>query len=196
MTSEATPPQAPNRMRPLTRRELDRAALYAWGVFVVLLILGLSVVLVLSTPLDLFLTVIVFWALPPFVLSFLVAVVVGAGISAVALILALPLIWLIGYCLRRVRWAWVHLLAFAILGAALAALAMTVFEVSKDDVPLQKEPLVVTVITVISAAAMPLGWWLSSRRALRIDAQMVGVRERLAAASAAGRKAQAQEGNR
>jgi len=93
-----------------------------------------------------------------------------------------PLAWLLGLTLRRVRAIWPHLLAFAVLGAAVggttAWVATTVMSGTSAGLGLTVPAAVVTAGSVV------FGWWRASRRALADDARLARYAEAVAVAAA------------
>lgn len=97
-----------------------------------------------------------------------------------ALIVSSPLAFLLGQSLRRVTSISVHLLLFAafglLLGVVSAAVATPLINLSDAPPSEYGESILDSLHFVIGAVlastvAIPLGWWLTARVALRADAR-------------------------
>jgi hypothetical protein len=95
----------------------------------------------------------------------LYGVPVAAVASGLVVLFAAPLAWLLARALARVRGAYVHLLAFAALGAAAALMAAVIFLSPSGATPPEilgsATALTVAALAAVAAAA---GWaWAASR---------------------------------
>jgi len=133
--------------------EFWRGAIHAWGWF-----------LVISTVA--FVPVFFVWAL----YAFLTTVPWSIG----ALVVFSPVAWAMGRLLRRIPRLLPHVLAFTLLGAVVGVVT-TVVAFHTPGSGLTPENFgsswpIILVVCVSATIAVPLGWWISARRALRADA--------------------------
>lgn len=142
----ASSPRTLARPMAFTGQEFVRGAFAAWGSFLILstclyaLIFGLYVVMAL------------FFIVPW---------------SAGGFLVGMPFAYGLGMSLRNVRSRWVHVSAFAVLGAIIGATTTAVASAFMGDV-VSMQMWVYNV--PLSAVAVPLGWWWSVRRAVASDA--------------------------
>ncbi|MGW8483822.1 hypothetical protein ACWGJP_11855 [Microbacterium sp. NPDC055903] len=141
-----------------TRDELLSGAVRAWGLFVGLFTLGLLLRLLTIGGSDLasgmwFVAIVSGYAL-----------MIAAGVSAFATAAMVPLVWVLGRALRSVHRLVVHLVVYMALGVLMAVAAYALAQVITDGM------LDLATSTALAAAiAIPLGWWLTARAALRED---------------------------
>ncbi|UYO98576.1 hypothetical protein OED01_07685 [Microbacterium sp. M28] len=150
-----------------TRDEFSAGALRSWALFV-----GLFVGLFSLR------TITMSGGAPLAALGF-VAVVSGwvallcAAISAIGLVVLMPALWLVARSLRRERRIVVHAVVYVLVGIGVAAGAAALAHFFADGI------LDLTGITAVAAAvAVPVGWWLTARRALLRDRGIISRRRR------------------
>lgn len=150
------------------RTALTRGAWYAWPTFISLMAVGVMIVLSAS------------YALRPdsgplsgLWFTLLAALsgcaLIGGPVSLFAMVLGTLIALPIGHALRRTTGPALHLLSYGLLSIAAAALGAFI------TVPLLEGlgdlGSVISVAVVLAAVpAAPVGWWLTSRFALRDDA--------------------------
>ena len=161
MTTQGQPLPSPGTAEEpmaFTRDEFSFGALRTWALFVGLFV-GLSSLRMIT----------VSGGAPLAALGF-VAVISGwvallcAVISAIGLVVLLPVVWLVARSLRRERRIVVHAVAYVVVGIGVAAGAAALAQFFADGL------LDLTGITAVAAAiAVPVGWWLTARRAVLRD---------------------------
>jgi|GEM_PF-1356299 len=164
--------------RPLafTGDELIRGGITAWVVFMVLLLVGETAHLTLlysSTALESTAERIL-GVLFLLLLIALVGGVVAAVVVPFGVVIMLP----IGLALRRVRAVAVHLTIYALLGAAIGCAYLFAFRGGRPLDLLTPWDYFVVIPAASAALAIPLAWWWTARRALRIDAGLITPRRR------------------
>lgn len=160
MTEDQPLPSPRTTAEPMafTRDELLGGALRTWALFVVLFVGCLLVALVGAS-----------WGSGASAIGFVVIVVgyaalICAVIAAFATVVLIPAIWLLGRALRRERHLAVHLSVYTILGAAVAAAAA-----ASAHLIGRGHPGLTMAVAAAALVAVPLGWWLTARTALRRD---------------------------
>lgn len=154
-----------------TSDELLRGGITAWVLFVVLLVCGEAIPLALlfpSTALD---------TAPERLLGlmfFLMLIaVVGSVAAAVVVPFGMVIVLPIALAFRRVRSTGVHLAVYALLGAAIGGAYLLVFRGGRPLDQLIPWDYFVAIPAASAALAIPLAWWWTARRALRIDAGLI-----------------------
>ena len=137
-----------------TRDELIGGALRTWSLFVALFVC-FAVVPFVGTSWDSIWFVL-------FIGGY--AGVVSAVIAAFAAVVLTPLIWIVGRALRREHRLAVHLVVYILIGGVVAAIAAAMAELIGGGYP-----GLAVLAGVIALIAVPLGWWLTARTALRSD---------------------------
>ena len=151
-----------------TRDELTRGAWYAWLTFMALMTGGVLVVLSASHALrpesgplsGLWFTLLT---------ALIGCALIGGTVSLIAMVLGTLIALPIGHALRRISHPALHLLSYCLLSAAMAALGALVTVPILEGLGNLGVAIVVAVVLAAIPAA-PVGWWLTSRRALRDDA--------------------------
>lgn len=160
-----------------TRAELWRGARNTWYVFMVLMNLGLVLMMVFAA---LFFGNGIFEL--PILLAFTLgyAIVFGGGISLIVMIAGAPIAGLVGKALQRESRILVHLLVYAALGLLIAVLAVIAVALLFGATAIQylgQNPIIL-IVAGSATAAVPLGWWMTTRRALREDRGIIVRRRR------------------
>lgn len=155
--------RTPERPMTFTGPEFWRGARTAWGVFVVILVVGMFVTTLAAGEQP-------GWGqpLPLALLSAGYALVLGGVVSGAVMLITSPLARLLGRALAGVRHAWVHLLAFAALGGAIGLAVVFVQYLQTNPTGLgifsSSWTWVVVGVCSVSVAA---GWAHAAFRALR-----------------------------
>ncbi|MHC9044137.1 hypothetical protein ACYX8G_06130 [Microbacterium saperdae] len=154
-----------------TGHELIRGGITAWFVFMMLLICGETAHLAMLYPSSALesaperLLGLLFFLM----MIALVAGVVSAFVVPFGIVIMLP----IALALRRVRSVGVHLAVYALLGAAIGGGYLVAFRGGRPLDPVMPWDYFVVVPAASAALAIPLAWWWTARRALRIDAGLI-----------------------
>lgn len=158
-----------------TRWECLRGAVAAWIAFLVIApVVHVAVSLLadevtrpdgLAALLDMLTYFLVLW------LWFATSVILPWSFGAL-LILGLPLATALGLALRGVQDRRIHVVLFALLGAAVG-LATTLVFAAVNPVPYPWGTLLSAawVNTIVCTACVAAGWWYTAARALRADAE-------------------------
>ncbi|MCK2036892.1 hypothetical protein KZC51_12190 [Microbacterium sp. SSW1-49] len=167
----SSPVRTPEKPMAFTSDELLRGGITAWILFVVLLVCGEAVPLALlfqssalETAPERLLGLVLFLMLIALVGSMVAAVVVPIG-----LVIVLP----IALVFRRMRSTGVHLAVYALLGAAIGGAFLLMFRGGRPLAPLFPWDYFFVIPAASAALAIPLAWWWTARRALRIDAGLL-----------------------
>lgn len=151
-----------------SRDELTSGGLCVWVTYVILLLVTLTVTLIVASLISggdgLSLQSLAY--LP---LVLITAALVGGGISFVAMLIGLPLAWLIGRALRRESSVVVHLIAYAALGAAVGTAALLLLSTTAWGTFLAPASFLGLVIAMPAVIAVPLGWWRNFKRVHRAE---------------------------
>lgn len=146
-----------------TPDEFLRGAVAAWLAFNLLFDLLYAAMAIVTSdprwgPLTATLGVLLIYAVP-----------IALVVSGVVTLLLCGAAWWLGRLLRRHRRPAVHVIAFAMLGAAIGLLAVGTFElVTARSLDLGNGLALITIAS--SAAALPLGWAWTVRRSRRAEA--------------------------
>lgn len=169
-TSKRSPRSAEEPMA-FTPGELWLGAGFAWCAFMILLgggfLIAMVVEMVLSRTGPEAAYFDIDFALTMNVLIFAAVLLVAGAVGLVAAAVGALVAWAIGRGLRRVRPMYVHLLVYAALGAAVGTLAVWIM--SLDEGAFWTAGPYTWIIVVAATLAVPSGWWLSARLALRGD---------------------------
>ncbi|WP_449408299.1 hypothetical protein [Microbacterium maritypicum] len=107
-------------------------------------------------------------------LFLLFVVTLFAALIALLLVpLGVLLAWPVGLALRGVRSQAVHLVAFALLGTAVAAVYLAFAGAFSGLTAFGPGELFLVTPAIAVAVATPLGWWITARNAVRRDARSV-----------------------
>lgn len=178
MTGLVVSPRTAEEPMAFTRAELGRGAFLAWCTFMILL-LGFFVVVAIAAATGRLLSGDPFNVLSELYISMAViayAGLVGGSVGFVAMLAGTPLAWLIGRALRRVRHIGIHLLSFTAFGALAGLGVAGIFSVVNLGA-LHLAP-VLWLLPIMTAIAVPTGWWLTVRRARREELGLVRPRRR------------------
>ncbi len=91
----------------------------------------------------------------------------GGVISLLVMVVGLPFAWLLGRALRKVTTIGVHLLVYSVLGVVVGAGAMWSVSLLFPGGAIQNP--IGWVVSTAAAVAVPAGWCLTARSALRED---------------------------
>ncbi|MDT0157268.1 hypothetical protein Q9R19_06495 [Microbacterium sp. ARD32] len=153
-----------------TREEFRVGSLAAWGSFIGLL-LAAEIILAVVTDIRSAGMGMPFFGLLPLML--LVSLIVAAPVSGLALLLAAPLVRRLAWRLRTIRSIWIHVGVFALLGAVVGALTITVMQIgfaiagSASDLALFGRYCLLAA--AFTAASTTIGWGTAMRAARRWD---------------------------
>ncbi|WP_243225579.1 hypothetical protein [Microbacterium sp. CIAB417] len=153
----------------VSRDELLRGALCVWGLFVGLFAAGIALLFIwlsLGTPPSLSTFGFLLWIGG-------YSILIAAAVAAFAAAVFTPLVWGLARALRRQRRVGVHASAYVLLGTVLAALAGVMTNLM---VPGKTDLILIAAVSAL--IAVPLGWWLTARAALRRDRGILSRRER------------------
>lgn len=156
-----------------TRDELLRGAFCAWGIFMALMLGSLTTWILAASTARSSLSTTSWQCVVGFLLMVgIPAVLVGGVSSLLVMALGLPVAWSLGRALRRVAALEIHLLVYSALGVVIGAAAVVVLSSSPFPGDVTAEPIgwtvaVAVVVALPAAVAVPAGWWLSARSALR-----------------------------
>lgn len=98
---------------------------------------------------------------------------IGGGVSAVAMCLALPLIRLLAHLLRRVTRISLHVAVYSLVGIAIGWASLALLRGGHAFAALTAWDYFVVLPAVAAAIAVPVGWWWTAHRALRRDAGLI-----------------------
>ncbi|MFY9712548.1 MAG: hypothetical protein WAK00_03655 [Microbacterium sp.] len=98
---------------------------------------------------------------------------VGGALSAIVMAIGAGLAGRIGGPLRRVRSIRVHVLVYTALGLAVGILFAALIRGVWIRGPLSPFDFITAIPAVAVTVAVPLGWWFTARRALRMDAGLL-----------------------
>ncbi|WP_102192206.1 hypothetical protein [Microbacterium aurantiacum] len=149
-----------------TRDELARGAFSAWGIFMGLMLGGLIIMFIGSG----------FQSAPTSGWGSLIGTALGIGlfagiiggvISLLAMALGMPVAWLLGRALRRVAALGIHLLVYSAFGIVIGAAAMWAVSLLFPGGVIENS--VGWIVAGSAFVAVPAGWWLTARSALRED---------------------------
>jgi len=154
-----------------TRDELLAGALTTWVLFLALLPAGLLVAAIAAIPgssgFDLA-------AVGSLAVGLLVVVVVAGIVALLLLPFALLAVWPLAALLRRVRPIAIHLLCYTLIGAGLGYAYLAILGGPDASWFLSPAGAVTFGMPAVAVTlAVPLGWWLTARRALRRDAGLL-----------------------
>lgn len=159
-----------------TTDELLRGGVTAWVVFMVLLVCGEAVHLMfLMAPQE---------VLPgperaAALLLGLFGVALTAGfVSGVAMPIGLALVLPIARAMSKVRSVAVHLALYVALGLGVAGVYVAACTRGQLHLPLSGWDYFVIIPAASALIAVPLAWWWTARRALRIDSGLIAPRRR------------------
>lgn len=155
MSQRPPSPRTPEEPMAFTRDELLGGCLRVWVIFMVLL---LVFSLLYSLPLG---------GIAGLAFGIVLggyAVALGGPIALVVTVTALPLCWVIGRALRRRPRILMHLLVYTALGTAAAGAATAVMWLMFGSIP-----FFALLPSSAALVSVPLGWWLTERKALRRD---------------------------
>lgn len=159
-----------------TGDELIRGGITAWFVFLVLLICGETLHLALLSPNT------ALESAPERLLGTLfflmIIALVGGIVSAFLVPFGIVIMLPIALALRRVRSVGVHLAVYALLGTAIGGAYLVMFRGGRPFDPVIPWDYFVVIPAASAALAVPLAWWWTARRALRIDAGLITPRRR------------------
>jgi hypothetical protein len=159
-----------------TDAELLRGGFTAWVVFMVLLVIGETVHLAMLYPRS------ALESAPEHLLGLLFVLLmialVGGVVAAFVVPFGIAIVLPIALALRRVRSARVHLAVYALLGAALGGAYLVAFRGGRPFDPVIPWDYFVVIPAASATLAIPLAWWWTARRALRIDAGLLTPRPR------------------
>lgn len=148
-----------------TRSDFWYGAWNAWLAFMLLLTIVLGVVTFADMPSE--------WG-SGFTLLFAVLLYgwpIGGIVAALVLLLFSPLAWGLARALRTVTRLPVHVVAYtgfgALVGAAVLGIYGAVAGLWWDDVTYVTGTVPATI--VMTAIAVPVGWWRAARRTLRVE---------------------------
>lgn len=165
-----SPRSAENPMA-FTPGELWRGAGFAWCAFMILLAGGFLIAMVVDMvrestgpeaqfiDVELMLTMNVF--------LFMMVLLVGGAIGIVVAAVGALVTHFLGRALRRIRPVPIHLLVYGALGAIIGGLAVWIMRF--DEGAFWTVPPYTWIIALSATLAVPLGWWISARLALRPD---------------------------
>lgn len=168
MTPEESTVRTPEHPMAFTRDELLSGALTTWVLFLALLPAGLLVAAIVAIPgssgFDL-------GAFGSAVVGLLVVVVVAGIVALLLLPFALLAVWPLASARRGVRPIAVHLGCYTLIGAGLGYAYLAILGGPDDSWFLSPAGALTFGMPAIAVTlAVPLGWWLTARRALRRDA--------------------------
>lgn len=160
-----------------TKEEVLRGAGWAWGTFVVLMLIALSIsqlVTVGTAPEETGMVPLESLRMLPVVLGY--ALVIGGGVAFVVMVVYLPVAWGLARALRSVSSVAVHAVAFAVLGALVGVVAVAVYGSITHATDLVASGLAPSTVAITTLSVL-VGWWLASaqaRKALRNSVSAVG----------------------
>ena len=155
--------RTPERPMAFAPAEFWRGALTAWGVFVLILVVGIFLTTVAAGEQP-------GWGqpLPLALLSSGYALVLGGLVSGAVVLIISPLARLLGRALAGVRNVWIHLVAFAVLGGAigLAVVFVQYLQTNRTGLGMFSNSWTWVVVGVCSVS-VAAGWAHAAFRALR-----------------------------
>lgn len=157
-----------------TRDELLRGAIAAWAIFMALLLIATTLLVGASSLLP-------GWsssaldAIPLVLGADGIVLVVGGAISATVMALGLPVVRSLATRLRREPRIPVHVLVYTALGAAIGILLFIAVHAAVGTFAITWLDAVIALPALFSTVAVPLGWGIAVRSALRSDR---GIRQR------------------
>ncbi|WP_372968573.1 hypothetical protein [Microbacterium sp.] len=172
MTTPETPSvRTPEHPMAFTRDELLSGALTTWVLFLALLPAGLLLAAIAAIPgssgFDL-------GAVGLLAVMVLVVVVVAGVVALLLLPFVLLAVWPLATALHGVRPIAIHLLCYTLIGAGLGYAYLAIFGGPDASWFLSPAGAVTFGTPAIAVTlAVPLGWWLTARRALRRDAGLL-----------------------
>lgn len=108
------------------------------------------------------------------VLYYLVPIaIIGGTVSAIVMLLGLPLVRLIAHLLRRVRKISLHVIVYTVVGIAIGSAFLALLRGGYASTPASAWDFFIILPAASAGLAVPLGWWWTARRALREDAGLV-----------------------
>lgn len=150
--------RTPERPMAFTSGEFWGGAWRAWGLFMALLLGGMTV-LSLATGAGALLVLIIMYA-----------GMIGGGISLLAMLVFSPIAWVIARCMRGVATRWVHASVFTVFGATVGGITCSAFSATAPWFTAGYPPNPwAWAMMAISAAAVGIGWWRASQHALHRD---------------------------
>lgn len=181
----SSPVRSPEKPMAFTNDEFLRGGITAWLVFMALLVCGEAVHLnLMMAPGSGF-------SVPEHAMALLLSVfgvaLIAAFVSGVALPVGLALVLPVARAMSRVRSIAVHLALYVALGLAVAGAyvaACTRGQLSLSF-PLSAWDYFLIIPAASALSAIPIAWWWTARRALRIDAGLIAPRRRRADPDAA-----------
>ncbi|WP_194411594.1 hypothetical protein [Microbacterium cremeum] len=99
----------------------------------------------------------------------LYAVPVALIVSGIVTLLCCGAAWALGRMLRRRRSLVLHAVCYALLGAAIGALVVTVYQLAVQS-PWDPTHWLAVIVQACSAAAVALGWGWTVRHSIRVEA--------------------------
>lgn len=104
----------------------------------------------------------------------MIAGFVSAIVAPVGLLLVVP----VARAMSRVRARSLHVAVYTAIGGGIGWLYVAAFGGGQLPLPLTAWNYFIMIPAISAAVAVPLGWWWTSRRALRIDAGLIRPRRR------------------
>ena len=153
-----------------TRDELGRGAFCAWAIFMALMQGGLTIWMLAGSGLTtMSFSPVSWWStlVGTVLLVGIYAGLIGGVISLLVMVLCLPVAWLLGQALQRAPVLGLHLLAYSALGVVVGAAARGAVWLLFPGGGIENP--VGWIVAISAAVAVPAGWWLTARRALRED---------------------------
>lgn len=158
-----------------TRDELGRGGWYAWVVFMTLMLAGLNVLIfVASAPSALSTPSFSGVLLTSVMMVTIYAGIIGGAVSLLVMALGLPLARLLGRALRSEPALSIHLAVYVTLGLVFGAATVGIAS-ALTGIPIMQNTFG-AVLGVAAALAVPAGWSLTVRRALRDDRSLTPTR--------------------
>lgn len=170
------PVRTPEQPMAFRRDEVLGGGLTTWLLFVVLLPIGILLSSLAHIPSSSgWPTVGSVWDMT---LLLAVVTVVGGIVALFVLPFAVLIAWPIANTLRRVRSIPVHVLIYTALGVVVGITYLAITHGPQLQAPIALGGVIATMPALAVAIAVPLGWWLTARRALRKDAGLTSRRTR------------------
>ena len=147
-----------------TWADVFRGGVVAWGVFVGLMLVAFAIAGIVADMVGRADGVSVMSSLSVLPLALVYTAFIGGTASFLVTMLGLPVAWLLARSLRHVTSITRHVTVYALLGAAVGCLALSVtatFSGSPADVFFSAAA---PVTILICATSVVTGWWRASRR--------------------------------